>query len=128
MFVLIFFCWHENQSESSTNHTKKNLFWVNAPLWCLECATNSKTWPQLKKITIRIFDIQHQFRNSTLCPNDMNQTLNIILESKKRVGKKIHVIWFTNKICIDTNFSANPMIPVISVKEHFQGEDNQKPI
>ena len=29
---------------------------------------------------------------------------------------------------VDTNFSANPMISVISEKKHFQGKENQKPI
>ena len=32
--------------------TKNDVFWVNAPLYYLECSPNCKTWPQLKKITI----------------------------------------------------------------------------
>ena len=34
-----------------------------------------KTGPQLKKVTITDIDFKHQFQRSTLCPNDINQTL-----------------------------------------------------
>jgi hypothetical protein len=46
MFVLIFI------DLKLVQITKNDLFWVNAPLWYLECDPNCKTWPQLKKITI----------------------------------------------------------------------------
>ena len=55
--------------------TKNDIFWVNASLWYLECAPNCKILAAVKKITIQIFDIQHQFQHLTLIPNDMNQTL-----------------------------------------------------
>ena len=45
------------------------------PYNTLNVPKNCKTWPQLKKKTRLKFDIQQQFRNSTLCPNEMNQTL-----------------------------------------------------
>ena len=67
-----FFKWTWKSDLKVIKMTKNDLFRVNAPLWYFECAPNCKTWPQLKKMTI--FDIQHQFRHSTPCPNDMNQT------------------------------------------------------
>ena len=80
--------------------TKKYFFWVNAPLWYIECAPNCKTQPQLKEVTITniwhstsilTFDTLSKLKRfmSADCqsqsaapsiklfsPNDMNRTLN----------------------------------------------------